>query len=531
LTSASEFSIKINNLTETESQADAFTQGLMSRTRDPAGSWQEVGFNLTEGIDGNETSADGLSAAVGATTLSLSLGGLSASLKASTLPDLKSATLAKAMADAMRRLGTVPTMTGVALSGLPANGSAIEVTLGRETYQLEMVANEVRVSGPEANRITAYFDSTNRLQVSATGGSLAGEALALAADTTASMANAFGLTSVASRQVTGQVFTKPTKNTDFDLEIGYGGSVTTATVRYDQTSDAFTATGLPVGVRFAIVNDGSGSVRAQLSTAGNDQTVLRFVASANATSLGLVSAGAHITLTDEGLRFDSADSNPIALSGASSTQTGSRLRLSGVPDEDLIVLVTGSGARMVASAMTAPTGALKPAAPSLSFRVMDATSGRIEIFDQSSGSAMATRYLGEDGTFAVAGHMFRLNGALVTGDQFNVAANLKGTGDATNVAALMALQSRNAQTGEGGFRERFGAIITEVGAKTRATKISASEAQARQDAAVQQDAEYSGVNLDTEAAKLLEQQQAYQALARVLRTSTELLQTLLDAIS
>jgi flagellar hook-associated protein 1 FlgK len=70
-----------------------------------------------------------------------------------------------------------------------------------------------------------------------------------------------------------------------------------------------------------------------------------------------------------------------------------------------------------------------------------------------------------------------------------------------------------------------------VGAKTRATKTSASEAQARQDAAVQQDAEFSGVNLDTEAAKLLEQQQAYQALARVLRTSTELLQSLLDAIS
>jgi flagellar hook-associated protein 1 FlgK len=531
LTSASDFSVSVNGSAAVQSQTDVFTQGLMSRTRDPAGSWQEVGFNLTEGIDGNETSADGLSAAVGATTLSLSLGGLSVSLKASTLPDLKSATAAKAMADAMRRLGTVPTMTGVPLSGVPANGSTIEVTLGRETYQLEMVANEVRVSGPEPNRITAYIDSTNRLQISATGGSIAGQALALATDTTASMANAFGLTSVASRQITGQVFTKPGQDTDFDLAIDYGGAITNATIHYDQASDSFLPTGLPSGISFAIVNDGSSSVRAQLSTAGDDQTVLRFVASADATSLGLVSVGAHITLTDEGLRFDSSDSNPIALSGDSSTQTGGRLRLSGVPDENLIVLVTGSGARMVASAMIAPNGLEKPSAPSLSFRVMDAKSGRIEIFDQSSGSAMATRYLGEDGTFAVAGHMFRLNGALVTGDQFNVAANLKGTGDATNVTALMALQSRNAQTGEGGFSERFGAIVTEVGAKTRATKISASEAQARQDAAVQQDAEYSGVNLDTEAAKLLEQQQAYQALARVLRTATELLQSLLDAIS
>jgi flagellar hook-associated protein 1 FlgK len=264
---------------------------------------------------------------------------------------------------------------------------------------------------------------------------------------------------------------------------------------------------------------------------GNPQNNLRFLASAGAANLGLVTAGAQVTLTGDGLRFDAVDGNPIALSGASSAQNGSRLRLSGVPNEDLIVLVTGTGARMIASALSPATTQQEQAAPNLSFRVMDATSGRVEIFDQSTGSAMATRYLGEDGTFSVAGHTFRLNGALITGDQFNVAANLKGTGDATNITALMGLQTRNAQTGEGGFRERFGAIVTEVGAKTRATKTSASEAQARQDAAVQQDAEFSGVNLDTEAAKLLEQQQAYQALARVLRTSTELLQSLLDAIS
>jgi flagellar hook-associated protein 1 len=94
----------------------------------------------------------------------------------------------------------------------------------------------------------------------------------------------------------------------------------------------------------------------------------------------------------------------------------------------------------------------------------------------------------------------------------------------------MALESKDAGTGVGGFRESFGAIVTEVGAKTRATKVNASEAMARRDAAAEQDAEYSGVNLDTEAARMLEQQQAYQALARVLRTSTELLQSLLDAL-
>ncbi len=531
LTSASDFSVSFNGATAVQSQTDAFTQGLMSRTRDPAGGWQEVGFNLTEGLDGNESSADGLSAAVGATTLSLNLGGVSVSVKASTLPDLKSATVAQAMANALRGLGSVPTMTGVALSGLPANGSAIGVTLGRETYQLEMVDNEVRVLGPEANRITAYFDSANRLQISATGGSLSGQALALSADTPTSLATAFGLTSAASRQITGQVFSKPLTDTSFTLQLAYGGTVTNVTVLYDKTVDSFTATGLPTGVTFNALAEGTSEARVQLVAAGNDQTTLGFLASAGAASLGLVTAGAQVTLTGDGLRFDAVDGNPIALSGASSAQNGSRLRLSGVPNEDLIVLVTGTGARMIASALSPANTQQEQAAPNLSFRVMDATSGRVEIFDQSTGSAMATRYLGEDGTFSVAGHTFRLNGALITGDQFNVTANLKGSGDATNITALMGLQARNAQTGEGGFRERFGAIVTEVGAKTRATKTSASEAQARQDAAVQQDAEFSGVNLDTEAAKLLEQQQAYQALARVLRTSTELLQSLLDAIS
>jgi flagellar hook-associated protein 1 FlgK len=536
LTSASDFSVSIKGSAAQQSKTDAFTQGLMSRTRDPAGGWQEVGFNLTEGLDGNESSADGLSAAVGATTLSLNLGGLSVSVKASTLPDLKSATVAQAMANALRGLGSIPTMTGVALSGLPANGSVIGVTFGRETYQLEMVDNEVRVLGPEANRITAYFDSANRLQISATGGSISGEALALSADTPTSLANAFGLTSAASRQITGQLFSKSLVNGSFALKLTYGESVMNVTVTYNAASSndftkRFSVQGLPDGVTLTVLDEGTSGARVQLVAAGNDQTTLGFLASAGAANLGLRTAGAQVTLTGDGLRFDSVDGNPITLSGASSAQNGSRLRLSGVPNEDLIVLVTGTGARMIASALSPANTQQEQAAPNLSFRVMDATSGRVEIFDQSTGSAMATRYLGEDGTFSVAGHTFRLNGALITGDQFNVAANLKGTGDATNITALMGLQTKNAQTGEGGFRERFGAIVTEVGAKTRATKTSASEAQARQDAAVQQDAEFSGVNLDTEAAKLLEQQQAYQALARVLRTSTELLQSLLDAIS
>ena len=47
------------------------------------------------------------------------------------------------------------------------------------------------------------------------------------------------------------------------------------------------------------------------------------------------------------------------------------------------------------------------------------------------------------------------------------------------------------------------------------------------DSAVDRKSEFSGVDLDTEAARLLEQQQAYQALAKVLSTAKEMIDTLL----
>jgi len=48
--------------------------------------------------------------------------------------------------------------------------------------------------------------------------------------------------------------------------------------------------------------------------------------------------------------------------------------------------------------------------------------------------------------------------------------------------------------------------------------------------AVDNKSELTGVDLDTEAARLMEQQQAYQALARVLTTARELLDTLLRSM-
>jgi flagellar hook-associated protein 1 FlgK len=59
-------------------------------------------------------------------------------------------------------------------------------------------------------------------------------------------------------------------------------------------------------------------------------------------------------------------------------------------------------------------------------------------------------------------------------------------------------------------------------------ELAAEAAGALKDASREAESSFSGVNLDTEAANLIEQQQAYQASARVLSTARELFNTLLD---
>ena len=51
--------------------------------------------------------------------------------------------------------------------------------------------------------------------------------------------------------------------------------------------------------------------------------------------------------------------------------------------------------------------------------------------------------------------------------------------------------------------------------------------EAMREASEEAEAQFSGVNLDSQAAALIEFQQAYQASSRILQTARELFQTLL----
>jgi flagellar hook-associated protein 1 FlgK len=70
-------------------------------------------------------------------------------------------------------------------------------------------------------------------------------------------------------------------------------------------------------------------------------------------------------------------------------------------------------------------------------------------------------------------------------------------------------------------------IVVQVGYNSSAAQRSYEADEAVHEVALNRKSEFSGVDLDTEAARLLEQQQAYQALAKVLSTAKELVDTLL----
>ena len=83
---------------------------------------------------------------------------------------------------------------------------------------------------------------------------------------------------------------------------------------------------------------------------------------------------------------------------------------------------------------------------------------------------------------------------------------------------------------QGNFQEIFINTVARVGSNVQANKLSLSSALSTLNAAESSQSEFAGVNLDEEAAHLLEYQQAYQASARILQTAKELFQSLIEIV-
>ncbi|MFM1861704.1 MAG: flagellar hook-associated protein FlgK, partial [Pseudomonadota bacterium] len=527
------------------SAADPFTGGILARQISAAGERQDIAFGIVEGIDTNEAARDGLAASAAAGVYALTVGGISASAKAADLVDPSSAGVAAAIAAGLRAQAPLPALTGATVTALPPEGASVDVLLGAQRYTLTMKGGEVRVEGPEAGRVVAGFVPVTggfKLEVETLHGLLTGQSLRLDPAGDASAATAFGLATGASATVTGKIFetapaapkVSPSGNVSLMLgtqtfTIPFATILSNSTaqtptktqISQDATIEALPITGTGNPVRLVITLTGA--------AAGQPFRVLPGTGNA---ALGLETANAQLRVTAAGLSAESVDGQPVAIGGTAQSLAGQRITLGNLPDEDLIVVMTGAGGARRLAARMDPPGARPPPGlpPAVEVRVLDAAQRRVEIIDRVTGHSIATRSYDADGLIVAGGYRFVVDGATATGDRFFVVPNTGGIGDARNTEALMALEKLDPATGRGGFSDIFRALVTDVGGKVRTATISAASAEALRDGAAEVESAFAGVNLDSEAAQLLQQQQVYQALARVMTTARDLLDTLLRSI-
>ncbi|MBV1788862.1 flagellar hook-associated protein FlgK [Marinobacterium sp. D7] len=135
--------------------------------------------------------------------------------------------------------------------------------------------------------------------------------------------------------------------------------------------------------------------------------------------------------------------------------------------------------------------------------------------------------------------VMRVEGVPQDGDSFVIDFNfdVDGSDIITNVGVsdnrnglLMSDLTKAATSLEGSYQETYGRIIERVGIDTKIaqTDLRASEAVLKNTTAQRE--EISGVNLDEEAVKLIQFQQAYQAAAQIISASQRIFDSLIQAV-
>jgi flagellar hook-associated protein 1 FlgK len=129
------------------------------------------------------------------------------------------------------------------------------------------------------------------------------------------------------------------------------------------------------------------------------------------------------------------------------------------------------------------------------------------------------------------GWQVQISGAPAVGDTFTVQSNAGATGDNRNALLSANLQSTPVlQNGTASVASAVSALVTGIGSQAEQINTAQTAQAAVNTQAVTDQQSVSGVNLDEEAAHLLQWQQAYQAAAKALQIGSSLFQSLLTAV-
>lgn len=498
------------------STSDALAGGMATRETTAAGDVQTWAFKVDAGFDGPGISDDGMTVVAPGLVHEMQINGVTTRAQGAT----SAAAVADAIVADLRAQAPQAALVGASLAALPPDGTATAVTLDGQTYVLRMDAGSVAVEGPETGRLSAAFDASNRLVLSVFGGSPSGIGVNPAPG--ASGADAFGLGSGAVASITGKAFDPTT--------LPAGGAILSVEVdgtRHDLlVEDASGTPAVTVPPDFpgsvAVLADG----RLELSLASNAGQ-MRILPGAE--ELGFVVAGVEATRSAGELRLQSVTGTPPAVALNVRATAGERLTLGNLPPEDLIVVLGGAGSAL-RLAGTVEASFTPPLSRATHVAVDDAATGRISLIDTETGHSIASGFLNATGEATLGNFHIALSGTPATGDRFSVAANESPSGDSRALQRLIALADADPTKGEGGFARILAELTTDVGAQLKAGRQKQDAVQAIHDTLSRRMAEAGAVDLDAEAAKLIELQQAYQASAQTLSIAQQMFDTILNAM-
>ena len=303
------------------------------------------------------------------------------------------------------------------------------------------------------------------------------------------------------------------------------------------------------------------SVGAPQATASSDNTDAT-TATVSVANLGALTSDNYVLAYNGGTYSltDASTGANVALTGAGTaadplTAAGLSIVLSATPanGDQFLIQPTAQAAGTLSVTLTDPSDIAAAGAVATSAadtNTGQATIGSATVVDAANPNLLATTTItftspttySVNGTgnyaytsganIALNGWQTQISGTPATGDVFTVQSNASGTGDNTN-----ALANANQQTlgvlsnGTTSISGAVSALITGIGSQASQVNTAQTAQTAVNTQAQTNVTSVSGVNLDDEAANLLQWQQAYQASAQALTIANSLFTTLIDSVN
>jgi len=311
-------------------------------------------------------------------------------------------------------------------------------------------------------------------------------------------------------------------------------------LRGDLGGDFFTIA--PPAILQSTYNAGSGAVVAAVDDIGvltGADYVLEFDGAAY--SLSRTDTGQSIPLSGSGTGADPFRADGLRIEVGGSPAAGDRALIRSAYG------AAGTVENLISDAQAIATASPTRAQASIN-NIGDANIGASSVYDASAPGLLTSSIIeftspttysingagsfaySEGSPIAINGTSLTLSGVPAIGDQFTIGPNFGASGDNSNGLLLAEIQSVGVLDGGTiSINENYGRLVSSGGGTTSQIQAGLDAQNVVLASAEEAVLSTSAVNLDEEATKLIQYQQAYQAVAQIVSITNTLFDTLIDA--